>query len=205
VANSGRTAKQASLPLPSLEPIKTLPPAQTQPKEAKPPQAQQPAAAVQKSASAKSVKAPAPAPVAVLAPFVPTSGASAEKNFCDWCLHELSAHKMDIDAPTFVQFLMDMDSLDSVAEFIYLYLGHSVRATQFKQEFVRRRADLKRGNFSAAPVVPAAAAAPASNDSAAGGGGKKKKAKAVPANHLLGLSVASASKPNRGEIEFVAK
>jgi hypothetical protein len=209
VAHAGRAAKQP-------EPVKTvLPPQSKQPKETKPPsqpqkQPPQPAAAAagsQKSTPGKAAKAPA----AVLATFVPKPGASAEKNFCDWCLHELSAHTMDIDAPTFVQFLMDMDSHDSVAEFVYLYLGHSVRATQFKQDFVRRRAELKGGRFatpvSAAPATAAAAAVVvAAEESTAGvAGGKKKKNKGVAANHLLGLSVAPASKPNRGEIETVAK
>lgn len=152
----------------------------------------------------------------------------AQDGFTQWCeqmLHALNTAN-NLDVPTFVSFLKEVESPYEVHDYIRAYLGDTSEAKEFAKQFLERRAKQKANQRQPPPPQP-----PQPQDSVWGmnhsalhsvfqtnqsnnqqssfeavqSGKKKKKQKMVRADpSLLGFSVnASSERLNMGEIETV--
>ncbi|XP_074860774.1 GRB10-interacting GYF protein 2 isoform X2 [Carettochelys insculpta] len=140
--------------------------------------------------------------------------------FTQWCeqmLHALNTAN-NLDVPTFVSFLKEVESPYEVHDYIRAYLGDTPEAKEFAKQFLERRAKQKASqqrqqqqdsvwgmNHSALHSVFQTNQSnnQQSNFEAVQSGKKKKKQKMVRADpSLLGFSVnASSERLNMGEIE----
>ncbi|KAM9693201.1 GRB10-interacting GYF protein 2 isoform 4-T13 [Dama dama] len=150
----------------------------------------------------------------------------AQDGFTQWCeqmLHALNTAN-NLDVPTFVSFLKEVESPYEVHDYIRAYLGDTSEAKEFAKQFLERRAKQKANqrqqqqqqqqqqqdsvwgmNHSALHSVFQTNQTnnQQSNFEAVQSGKKKKKQKMVRADpSLLGFSVnASSERLNMGEIE----
>ncbi|XP_027559611.1 GRB10-interacting GYF protein 2 isoform X8 [Neopelma chrysocephalum] len=146
----------------------------------------------------------------------------AQDGFTQWCeqmLHALNTAN-NLDVPTFVSFLKEVESPYEVHDYIRAYLGDTPEAKEFAKQFLERRAKQKASqqrqqqqqqdsvwgmNHSSLHSVFQTNQSnnQQSNFEAVQGGKKKKKQKMVRADpSLLGFSVnASSERLNMGEIE----
>ncbi|XP_030890663.1 GRB10-interacting GYF protein 2 isoform X4 [Leptonychotes weddellii] len=145
----------------------------------------------------------------------------AQDGFTQWCeqmLHALNTAN-NLDVPTFVSFLKEVESPYEVHDYIRAYLGDTSEAKEFAKQFLERRAKQKASqrqqqqqqdsvwgmNHSALHSVFQTNQSnnQQSNFEAVQSGKKKKKQKMVRADpSLLGFSVnASSERLNMGEIE----
>ncbi|XP_037765365.1 GRB10-interacting GYF protein 2 isoform X10 [Chelonia mydas] len=141
----------------------------------------------------------------------------AQDGFTQWCeqmLHALNTAN-NLDVPTFVSFLKEVESPYEVHDYIRAYLGDTPEAKEFAKQFLERRAKQKASqqqqdsvwgmNHSALHSVFQTNQSnnQQSNFEAVQSGKKKKKQKMVRADpSLLGFSVnASSERLNMGEIE----
>uniref|UniRef100_A0A8C4MMY0 GRB10 interacting GYF protein 2 n=1 Tax=Equus asinus asinus TaxID=83772 RepID=A0A8C4MMY0_EQUAS len=135
----------------------------------------------------------------------------AQDGFTQWCeqmLHALNTAN-NLDVPTFVSFLKEVESPYEVHDYIRAYLGDTSEAKEFAKQFLERRAKQKEPvwgmNHSALHSVFQTNQSnnQQSNFEAVQSGKKKKKQKMVRADpSLLGFSVnASSERLNMGEIE----
>uniref|UniRef100_A0A8C0LIS3 GRB10 interacting GYF protein 2 n=1 Tax=Canis lupus dingo TaxID=286419 RepID=A0A8C0LIS3_CANLU len=135
----------------------------------------------------------------------------AQDGFTQWCeqmLHALNTAN-NLDVPTFVSFLKEVESPYEVHDYIRAYLGDTSEAKEFAKQFLERRAKQKDSvwgmNHSALHSVFQTNQSnnQQSNFEAVQSGKKKKKQKMVRADpSLLGFSVnASSERLNMGEIE----
>ncbi|XP_040828242.1 GRB10-interacting GYF protein 2 [Ochotona curzoniae] len=146
----------------------------------------------------------------------------AQDGFTQWCeqmLHALNTAN-NLDVPTFVSFLKEVDSPYEVHDYIRAYLGDTSEAKEFAKQFLERRAKQKASqqrqqqqqqdsvwgmNHSTLHSVfqTNQSNSQQSNFEAVQSGKKKKKQKMVRADpSLLGFSVnASSERLNMGEIE----
>ncbi|KAM8789553.1 GRB10-interacting GYF protein 2 [Rhynchonycteris naso] len=152
----------------------------------------------------------------------------AQDGFTQWCeqmLHALNTAN-NLDVPTFVSFLKEVESPYEVHDYIRAYLGDTSEAKEFAKQFLERRAKQKANqrqqqqqppppqqpqdsvwgmNHSALHSVFQTNQSnnQQSNFEAVQSGKKKKKQKMVRADpSLLGFSVnASSERLNMGEIE----
>ncbi|XP_053163952.1 GRB10-interacting GYF protein 2 isoform X2 [Hemicordylus capensis] len=143
----------------------------------------------------------------------------APDGFTQWCeqmLHALNTAN-NLDVPTFVSFLKEVDSPYEVHDYIKAYLGDTPEAKEFAKQFLERRAKQKANqqrqqqdsvwgmNHSSLHSVFQTNQSnnQQSNFEAVQSGKKKKKQKMVRADpSLLGFSVnASSERLNMGEIE----
>ncbi|XP_073928113.1 GRB10-interacting GYF protein 2 isoform X5 [Castor canadensis] len=147
----------------------------------------------------------------------------AQDGFTQWCeqmLHALNTAN-NLDVPTFVSFLKEVESPYEVHDYIRAYLGDTSEAKEFAKQFLERRAKQKASqqrqqqqqqqdsvwgmNHSTLHSVFQTNQSnnQQSNFEAVQSGKKKKKQKMVRADpSLLGFSVnASSERLNMGEIE----
>ncbi|XP_075926476.1 GRB10-interacting GYF protein 2 isoform X2 [Petromyzon marinus] len=156
----------------------------------------------------------------------------AQDGFTQWCeqmLHALNTSN-NLDVPTFVSFLKEVESPYEVHDYITAYLGETPDAKEFAKQFLERRAKQKQnhqrqqqqlhqqqqqqesvwglpqggggGSMPSAYQCGHSAAQQASFE-AMQASKKKKKQRMVRADpSILGFSVnASSDRPNMGEIE----
>ncbi|XP_071423074.1 GRB10-interacting GYF protein 2 isoform X7 [Pithys albifrons albifrons] len=146
----------------------------------------------------------------------------AQDGFTQWCeqmLHALNTAN-NLDVPTFVSFLKEVESPYEVHDYIRAYLGDTPEAKEFAKQFLERRAKQKASqqrqqqqqqdsvwgmNHTSLHSVFQTNQSnnQQSNFEAVQSGKKKKKQKMVRADpSLLGFSVnASSERLNMGEIE----
>ncbi|XP_075572518.1 GRB10-interacting GYF protein 2 isoform X12 [Pelecanus crispus] len=146
----------------------------------------------------------------------------AQDGFTQWCeqmLHALNTAN-NLDVPTFVSFLKEVESPYEVHDYIRAYFGDTPEAKEFAKQFLERRAKQKASqqrqqqqqqdsvwgmNHSSLHSVFQTNQSnnQQSNFEAVQSGKKKKKQKMVRADpSLLGFSVnASSERLNMGEIE----
>ncbi|ESO08043.1 hypothetical protein HELRODRAFT_110285 [Helobdella robusta] len=141
----------------------------------------------------------------------------------EWCQQSLKGMKVDVDIPTLVGLLRDIESTEEVYDYVYSYLGESKRIKEFAQQFIEKR---KKGNAVATAAAAAGgpkqqqkssssanatSAAVSSSTSAASAAtavassrkGKKQKMTKLDGT-MLGFSVlADPSRVNVGEIDSV--
>ncbi|XP_063162958.1 GRB10-interacting GYF protein 2 isoform X6 [Candoia aspera] len=142
-----------------------------------------------------------------------------QDGFTQWCeqmLHALNTAN-NLDVPTFVSFLKEVESPYEVHDYIRAYLGDTPEAKEFAKQFLERRAKQKANqqrqqqdsvwgmNHSSLHTVFQTNQSNNQQSSfeAVQSGKKKKKQKMVRADpSLLGFSVnASSERLNMGEIE----
>uniref|UniRef100_A0A4X2LZ85 GRB10 interacting GYF protein 2 n=1 Tax=Vombatus ursinus TaxID=29139 RepID=A0A4X2LZ85_VOMUR len=145
----------------------------------------------------------------------------AQDGFTQWCeqmLHALNTAN-NLDVPTFVSFLKEVESPYEVHDYIRAYLGDTSEAKEFAKQFLERRAKQKANQQRQQQQPDSVWAVNHStlhsvfqtnqsnnqqtNFEAVQSGKKKKKQKMVRADpSLLGFSVnASSERLNMGEIE----
>ncbi|XP_016060140.1 PREDICTED: PERQ amino acid-rich with GYF domain-containing protein 2 isoform X2 [Miniopterus natalensis] len=151
----------------------------------------------------------------------------AQDGFTQWCeqmLHALNTAN-NLDVPTFVSFLKEVESPYEVHDYIRAYLGDTSEAKEFAKQFLERRAKQKASQRQQQQQPPPQQQQDSvwgmnhsalhsvfqtnqsnnqqSNFEAVQSGKKKKKQKMVRADpSLLGFSVnASSERLNMGEIE----
>jgi PERQ amino acid-rich with GYF domain-containing protein len=66
--------------------------------------------------------------------------------FTDWCYKTLSNISADVDIPTFVTFLRDIESAYDVRDYCKEYLGESPATQQFASNFLEKRRSFKPKN-----------------------------------------------------------
>ncbi|XP_069474001.1 GRB10-interacting GYF protein 2 isoform X3 [Ambystoma mexicanum] len=147
-----------------------------------------------------------------------------QDGFTQWCeqmLHALNTAN-NLDVPTFVCFLKEVESAYEVHDYIRAYLGDTPEAKEFGKKFIERRAKQKTNQQRQQPQLkqdsvwglnhPAVQSVFQTNQSnnqqssyeaVQSAGKKKKKQRMVRADpSLLGFSVnASSERLNMGEIE----
>ena len=144
-----------------------------------------------------------------------------KNDFEDWCSRSLVAMQAQVDIPTFLGFLMDIDSPYEVHDYIKSYVGEEKAQKKFAVDYLERRSrwrrSLKAGGaaYSDELLTPAHALTPGAEEEFKEAGGKKgKKAGGKGAqgggkvgkgkqdiSHLLGFSV-SGQGVNRGELDL---
>uniref|UniRef100_A0A4W3J8Z6 GRB10 interacting GYF protein 2 n=1 Tax=Callorhinchus milii TaxID=7868 RepID=A0A4W3J8Z6_CALMI len=149
----------------------------------------------------------------------------AQDGFTLWCeqmLHVLNTAN-NLDVPTFVSFLKEVDSPYEVHDYVRAYLGETPETKEFAKQFLERRANQKTnqqqqhpqqrqqqdsawamGQTSLQSIFPSNhSRTQQSNFETVQSGKKKKKQKMIPADpSILGFSVnASSERLNMGEIE----
>lgn len=131
-----------------------------------------------------------------------------EKNeFEDWCAGALVSLQAQVDVPTFLTFLRDIESPYEVHDYVKTYVGDGKPQKKFAMEYLERRSRWKNalksgGKYEDDLTTPAMALSPGDGDfQEAGKKGKKKtKASRSNLNHLLGFSVQGQG-VNRGELD----
>ncbi|KAK6618626.1 hypothetical protein RUM43_013017 [Polyplax serrata] len=63
----------------------------------------------------------------------------ADDEFTTWCSASLQSIQSDVDIPTFVSFLRDIESPYEVTEYVKCYLGDGKEAQEFAKQFLERR------------------------------------------------------------------
>ncbi|XP_058056033.1 GIGYF family protein Gyf [Anopheles bellator] len=120
--------------------------------------------------------------------------------FTSWCSRALSSLNSNVDIPTFVGFLQDIESPYEVKEYIRVYLGETKECSEFSKQFLERRSKYKNQQRQKNAHIddmckPAPAINPSSNDfqEIKGKGKKIKKNKMTKLdNRILGFSVTAA-------------
>merc|ERR1712107_879532 len=62
----------------------------------------------------------------------------------DWCTRSLQAMQAQVDIPTFLGFLMDIESPYEVHDYIKSYVGEEKAQKRFAVEYLERRSRWKR-------------------------------------------------------------
>lgn len=147
-----------------------------------------------------------------------------ENEFEEWCISALDKLDPQVDIPTFLGFLNDVESPYEVNDYVKNYIGDGKGPKNFAKDYVERRSKWRNAlkskkKFEDDLLTPAAAINPnnddevvpvvggglAGNSSAAGKSRNKKKNKSkskLDASHLLGFSVASGDRHNAGELDL---
>jgi len=146
-------------------------------------------------------------------------GEKKPKNeFEDWCTRSLQAMQAQVDIPTFLGFLMDIESPYEVHDYIKSYVGEEKAQKRFAVEYLERRSRWKRSLKGGAAyeddlTTPAHALTPGAEEEFKEAGGKKgkkvgknqgaskMKGGKQDMSHLLGFSV-SGQGVNRGELDM---
>ncbi|NJI29998.1 hypothetical protein HBI98_22850, partial [Aeromonas veronii] len=63
--------------------------------------------------------------------------------FTSWCSRALSSLNSNVDIPTFVGFLQDIESPYEVKDYIRLYLGETKECSEFSKQYLERRSKYK--------------------------------------------------------------
>ncbi|CAH1173798.1 unnamed protein product [Phaedon cochleariae] len=120
--------------------------------------------------------------------------------FTDWCFNTLSNISTNVDIPTFVTFLRDIESAFDVREYVKEYLGESNATHQFASNFLEKRRSFRPRNNAHKDDMcsPAPAITPSSQHSTEfqevkGKNKKIKKSKMFKVDaRILGFNVTSA-------------
>ncbi|EDS31257.1 conserved hypothetical protein [Culex quinquefasciatus] len=120
--------------------------------------------------------------------------------FTGWCTRALTSLGSNVDIPTFVGFLQDIESPFEVKDYIRLYLGETKDCAEFAKQFLERRSKYKNQMRQKNAHIddmckPAPAINPSSNDfqEIKGKNKKIKKNKMTKLdNRILGFSVTAA-------------
>merc|ERR1712223_1065803 len=145
-----------------------------------------------------------------------------ENEFEEWCISALEKLDPQVDIPTFLGFLNDVESPYEVNDYVKNYIGDGKGPKNFAKEYVERRSKYRNSLKSVKKseddlLTPAAAINPNEPDEfvpvlggGGAGGGKKNKKKnksksKLDASHLLGFSVSSSERPNAGELDYVTQ
>ncbi|CAF4747351.1 unnamed protein product [Pieris macdunnoughi] len=131
--------------------------------------------------------------------------------FDAWCTQALGLWSSNIDVPTFMVFLKDIESPYEVKDYVKYYLGESRESIDFSRQFLERRSKLLRVGMvtpSDDLCSPALAINPRNNSisdyqEVKGKGKKTKKNKMMKVDaRILGFSVtASEDRINVGDID----
>jgi len=137
-----------------------------------------------------------------------------EKNdrneFDDWCGKALARLSSQVDVPTFLGFLKDVESPFEVHDYVKSYIGDGKAEKKFATEYLEKRSRWKNSKKTGVKyeddlTTPALALTPSEGEfQEAGRKGKKKGAKSTSKsnmNHLLGFSVQGKG-VNRGELDL---
>ncbi|KAJ3658723.1 hypothetical protein Zmor_010447 [Zophobas morio] len=124
----------------------------------------------------------------------------SKDEFTDWCYKTLSNISADVDIPTFVTFLRDIESAYDVRDYCKEYLGESPATQQFASNFLEKRRSCKPKNNAHKDDMcsPAPAITPSSQHSTEfqevkGKNKKNKKSKMLKVDsRILGFNVTSA-------------
>jgi len=138
-----------------------------------------------------------------------------KNEFEDWCVKTLNGLQAQVDIPTFLGFLMDIESPFEVHDYVKSYVGEGKAQKKFAVDYLERRSrwknSLKGGTkYEDDLNTPANALNPGDSEfqfQEAGKKGKKTKSSGKPIksgkqdmSHLLGFSV-SGQGVNRGELD----
>ncbi|KAL0277347.1 UNVERIFIED_CONTAM: hypothetical protein PYX00_004675 [Menopon gallinae] len=141
-----------------------------------------------------------------------------EDEFTSWCTASLESIQTDVDIPTFVIFLRDIESPYDVEDYVKLYLGDGKEAQEFAKQFVERRSrwrsskkanttedDLCTPSFGLNPPTEYQSTASQEFQEVKGKGKKSKKGKMLKVdNRILGFSVTAAhDRINIGDRDYV--
>lgn len=135
-----------------------------------------------------------------------------EAEFINWCTKSLTNMTAEVDVPTFVSFLRDLESPYEVKDYIRMYLGESKEYIDFAKQFLERRSKYK--NLQRAQNAhnddlckPAQAITPSANDNSENKGKQKKVKKNKMTKldaRILGFSVTAAEgRINVGDRDYV--
>ncbi|RZC32532.1 PERQ amino acid-rich with GYF domain-containing protein 2 [Asbolus verrucosus] len=120
--------------------------------------------------------------------------------FTDWCYKTLSNISADVDIPTFVTFLRDIESAYDVRDYCKEYLGESPATQQFASNFLEKRRSFKPKNnahkddmCSPAPAITPSMQHNTEFQEVKGKNKKNKKSKMLKVDsRILGFNVTSA-------------
>ncbi|XP_065351178.1 GRB10-interacting GYF protein 2 [Cloeon dipterum] len=122
-------------------------------------------------------------------------------DFTSWCVQSLSAldSDVDIDIPTFVNFLKDIESPFDINDYVRSYLGNGQEAREFAKNFIEKRSKWRNSQKKSVAAddlcKPAPAVNPMENDFLeVKGKVKKPKKKQMTKvdSRILGFSVTAA-------------
>ncbi|XP_050307829.1 GIGYF family protein Gyf-like isoform X2 [Anthonomus grandis grandis] len=125
---------------------------------------------------------------------------NVDDDFTNWCYKALGNMSTNVDIPTFIVFLRDIESAFEVREYCKEYLGESNTTAQFANNFLEKRRSFKPKNAhkddmcSPAPAItPSMHAASADFQEVKGKNKKNKKSKMLKVDaRILGFNVTSA-------------
>eukprot|EP00092_Neocalanus_flemingeri_P101643 GFUD01129966.1.p1 GENE.GFUD01129966.1~~GFUD01129966.1.p1 ORF type:complete len:1161 (-),score=418.37 GFUD01129966.1:140-3577(-) len=134
--------------------------------------------------------------------------------FEDWCSKALQGLQAQVDIPTFLGFLMDIESPYEVHDYVKSYVGEGKAQKKFAVDYLERRSRWKNSLKSGAKyeddlTTPANALTPGDGEFQFQEAGKKGKKTKPPKtskskqdiSHLLGFSVTGQG-VNRGELDL---
>jgi len=137
-----------------------------------------------------------------------------KNDFEEWCSKALQGLQAQVDIPTFLGFLMDIESPYEVHDYVKSYVGEGKAQKKFAVDYLERRSRWKNSLKSGAKyeddlTTPANALTPGEGEfqfQEAGKKGKKTKAPKTSKSkqdisHLLGFSVTGQG-VNRGELDM---
>jgi len=136
----------------------------------------------------------------------------SKNEFEEWCSKALQDLQAQVDIPTFLGFLMDIESPYEVHDYIKSYVGEGKAQKKFATDYLERRSrwknSLKSGvKYEDDLTTPATALSPGDGEfQEAGKKGKNKKMtkqskSKQDISHLLGFSVTGQG-VNRGELDM---
>ncbi|XP_044726768.1 GRB10-interacting GYF protein 2 isoform X2 [Chrysoperla carnea] len=129
------------------------------------------------------------------------NGMELGNEFSSWCTKALTTINGQVHIPTFIGFLMDIESPYEVKDYVRTYLGDSNAVNEFARQFLERRSKAKQRNRAALQhtddmCVPAPAVNPSNNTEFQEVKGKSKKVKKSRMmkvdSRILGFSVTAA-------------
>ncbi|EFA01526.1 hypothetical protein TcasGA2_TC007086 [Tribolium castaneum] len=120
--------------------------------------------------------------------------------FTDWCYKTLANISADVDIPTFVTFLRDIESAYDVRDYCKEYLGESPATQQFASNFLEKRRSFKPKNnahkddmCSPAPAITPSLQHSTEFQEVKGKNKKNKKSRMLKVDsRILGFNVTSA-------------
>jgi len=135
-------------------------------------------------------------------------GKEGKNEFESWCARALERLNTEVDIPTFLNFLIDIESPYEVHDYVRSYIGEGKAEKKFATQYLERRSKWKNAKRSGKKhdddlTTPAVALSPSDGDFQEAGRKGKKKAKNTKSNmnHLLGFSVRGKG-VNRGELDL---
>ncbi|KAH3818440.1 hypothetical protein DPMN_120162 [Dreissena polymorpha] len=140
-----------------------------------------------------------------------------EDDFTSWCRKQLNSMDTSVDIPTFVAFLLEVESPYEVHDYIRSYLGESKASEEFGKAFLEKRSQTRNQSKPAQAMDsiwgPAVAITPrelrqlpqphtSTDDMQKGKPNKKKKSKMMKLDSsILGFTVHAAPDRMVGEID----